>query len=121
MVTSNLVKKPLACWLVALAILLALIPQQVHACSCVVPGPPAEELAESSAVFAGKVIKWQFPTSTGSSIDPIHITFDVSQVWKGSVLQSLVVHTAFSGASCGYGFYYDQEYLVYAYGDEEDL
>jgi hypothetical protein len=121
MVKSSMVKKSLAWWLVVPAVLLALIPQQVHACSCVVPGPPADALAKASAVFAGKIIAWQFPASSGSSMNSMQITFDVEQVWKGRSFQTLTVYTVISGSTCSYSFLADREYLVYAYGGESRL
>jgi hypothetical protein len=56
-----------------------------------------------------------------SSIDPVLVTFDVSQVWKGPEFTSLAVSTAQSSASCGYTFEFGRDYLVYAYGAEENL
>lgn len=107
-------------WLILIT-LFALIPQRAYACSCVPPAPPAEAFANAEAVFAGKVIHWSVPNSTGSSADPIHVTFNVSTVWKGPASRILAVQTASSGASCGYGFVLPEEYLVYAYGAGDDL
>ena len=51
--------------LVGLALLVGVLwllgnnPAQVHACSCVEPGTPSEELEKFSAVFAGKVVSVQ--------------------------------------------------------------
>lgn len=122
MVNSSIVKKHLPCWLVALAILLTLIPQPVHACSCPGVGPPAEELAKSTAVFAGKAINRRSPFSLVQRSDnPLYVTFEVSQVWKGPNWQTLLIRTVEDGASCGYNFQKGEEYLVYAHGDEGDL
>lgn len=49
-----------------------------------------------------------------SSGDPLKVTFDVSQVWKGLAYETLSVDTARSGASCGYDFDEGRQYLVYA-------
>ncbi len=95
-----------------------------YACSCVIPGPPDEELANSSAVFSGKVVNLAEPFSgfgPVSSADPIKVTFQVDKVWKGSVSQTTTISTARSSASCGYTFEKGGEYIVYAYGTENDL
>ena len=97
-------------------------PTAVYACSCAPPGLPAEELERATAVFAGKVTEIDIPRGLlQSSADPVAVTFQVSEVWKGSVQPALVAKTARSGASCGYTFSIGQEYLVYANGTESDL
>ncbi len=105
-------------------------PERAFACSCVVnPNESPEEavkdaLAKSTAVFAGKVVDLKVPVPTGSVIstaDPVTITFQVSEVWKGPAYRRLVIHTARSEVSCGYEFQMGQEYLVYAYGLETKL
>lgn len=94
----------------------------VHACSCALNDPPKEALEKSTAVFAGKVIDIETPGGTMvSSFDPVKVTFDVSTLWKGPDDKTLVVTTARSVASCGYGFRKDQEYMVYARGEEDAL
>ena len=54
-----------------------------------------------------------------SSADPVKVTFEVSKIWKGPDYKTLVVTTARDGASCGYPFKQDEEYIVYAYGEED--
>jgi hypothetical protein len=44
------------------------------------------------------------------------VSFQVSEVWKGSERETLQVSTASQGPSCGYPFKEGQEYLVYARG-----
>ncbi len=110
--------------LVIIASMLTIETDSAYACSCVIPGPPDEELANSSAVFAGKVINLAEPFAgfgPVSSADPIKVTFQVDKVWKGSVSQTTIISTARSGASCGYTFEKGGEYIVYAYGTENDL
>lgn len=94
-----------------------LSPACVFACSCMPPGPPATELMQSSAVFAGRVINISQPAIISSSADPTTVTFAVSSVWKGPTTQTIVVETSRDSASCGYPFAQDQEYLVYARSD----
>ena len=102
--------------------LLVVTPTAVYACSCASPGPPEAEMARSTAVFAGKVTEiaardWLVISST----DPVKVTFQVSEVWKGPVRTTLTARTARSDISCGYAFTVGDEYLVYANGSEMDL
>ena len=62
---------------------------QSLACSCVRPGSPSEELAQSSSVFAGRVVsvrEFNDPNATHdySSTDPTTVEFEVDTIWKGS-------------------------------------
>ncbi len=102
--------------------LLVLTPTAVYACSCASPGVPRAEMGRSTAVFAGKVtdIKRR-DWLVISSVDPVQVTFQVSEVWKGPVQATLTAHTARSDISCGYPFTVGGEYLVYANGSETDL
>jgi hypothetical protein len=104
--------------------MLAIETESAYACSCVAPGPPDEELANSVAVFTGKVVAVAKPLSNFgpvSSADPIKVTFQVYNVWKGSVSQTTTITTSRSSASCGYTFEKGREYFVYAHGSENDL
>jgi len=103
-----------------LASLLAFRTESASACSCVPPGAPLEELGRSTAVFAGKAIRIDAGLLY-SSADPVMVTFQVAQVWKGPEHARLTLHTERSGASCGYEFQGGQEYLVYASGPEAGL
>lgn len=110
--------------LLLLVSMLTIETDSAYACSCVIPGPPDEELANSSAVFSGKVVNLSEPFAgfgPVSSADPIKVTFLVDKVWKGSVSQTTTISTARSSASCGYTFEKGGEYIVYAYGTENDL
>ena len=92
---------------------------QVHACKCVQPGTPSEELEESSAVFAGRVISVRHSYDPDvASVTPDDLTtvgFEVSAVWKGSVREDMYITTPPTGGSCGFAFVEDEEYIVYAY------
>ena len=88
-----------------------------HACSCMQPLSPDEELPKYDAVFSGKVTQvveknssWPSTRSTYS----VFVTFDVKNVWKGVQQETLVVKTANSSASCGFFFEENREYMVYA-------
>ncbi len=67
----------------AASVLWLFSPRCVFACSCVAPGPPKVELAQSVGVFAGRVIDIEKPSGTVmSSADPVIVTLQVSTVWK---------------------------------------
>jgi hypothetical protein len=101
------------------------IPKAAYACSCAIRGGESEEeltrqaTAGAQAVFAGEVSSIEDPSEPSpgdivSSADPVKVTFDVSQVWKGPKDETVAVETPRSGASCGYDFEEGSQYLVYA-------
>ena len=113
-------------WLVVVVLLafqfVIVPPTAVYACSCIPPGPTGEELERVTAVFAGKVTQIEEPEGLFiSSADPVQITFQVSEVWKGSVNSTQLARTPLDSASCGNAFMMEQEYLVYASGSKADL
>ena len=106
----------LAVLIVSLWLLAA--PTPSHACSCIVPGSPSEELDKSAAVFSGKVVsvkEQSFFGTTISSTDPTTVKFAIDQVWKGPVKPDMSFKTARSGASCGFTFVEGKEYIVYSH------
>ncbi len=103
-----------------------LLPDCASACSCaMLPGSQKEivdgAIADSQAVFSGEVVKIDRPSPFKSSAALETDTFRVSEVWKGPEQETLEVHTALIGASCGYPFKEGQEYLVYAYTGKQGL
>ncbi len=101
---------------VALGLALALVmPSRVLACSCAPPLDPTAEMEQSTAVFAGRVY------SIENSGGVLWVHLEVSQVWKGPYQSLMTVHTADNSAACGYNFIGETEYLVYAYGDLNNL
>lgn len=102
-------------------IILSLLPIKASACSCIAPQPVATELNKKTAVFSGKAINIK---QTGgifqqSTDDPVFVTFEVKEIWKGVNSSQVIVKTERDGASCGFGFHINKEYIVYAYGDSE--
>ena len=92
---------------------------QAHACKCVEPGPPSEEMEKFDAVFAGRVVSIEHnfdpnATTLGSG-DRTTIGLDVSTVWKGAVHEDMYVTTPPTGGSCGFTFTEGEEYILYAY------
>lgn len=94
-----------------------------YACSCSPPGPSVLSYFDYDAVFSGRVVNIVNPEPRGnivSSADPVNINFEVYKSYKGVDGKSVAITTALSGASCGYDFEKDKEYLVYAYKDNND-
>lgn len=109
---------PSALILLLIGLWASMNPQQVSACSCVRPGSPSEELANSEAVFRGTVTsvrEFERGDGTWSSMDPTTVEFDVTTVWKGSLHQTMAFTTARSSASCGFTFEEGVEYMVYSW------
>lgn len=104
---------------------LAVRPLKVSACLCAPLGSPKEELAGSTAVFAGRVVDIADANERKGpligSADPVKVTFQVGKVWKGAVQETLEATTARSAISCGFEFKRAYKYLVYARGTEADL
>ncbi len=101
---------------------LAARPGVAWACSCAAPPSPEDGLVQATAVYSGRVKGIDQPWTLGlNRREPVRVTFDVDQVWKGPVRAQLVAWTTGGGASCGYVFDVGEEYLVYADGTEDEL
>lgn len=90
-------------------------PSSAFACSCVSPPAPPAARDNAIAVFSGQVTGIDAPT--GLSDGPgnaVHVTFAVSEVWKGPAEPTITVVTSGSSASCGYEFTPGEQYMVYA-------
>ncbi|MBA3533204.1 MAG: hypothetical protein H0T73_14890 [Ardenticatenales bacterium] len=87
--------------------------QPSYACSCMMSPAPAQAMTESEAVFQGRATQVPPSGDMMGSVDPLMVTFEVSQVWKGPVEPVMTIRTAASSASCGYTFEEGQEYVVY--------
>jgi len=99
-------------------------PTGVSACSCASPQSVETELENKTAVFSGKVIKIQEKSTfsfSQSSADPVSVLFEVKSIWKGVNQSQVIVSTAMSSASCGFEFVEGNDYLVYAYGEGDQL
>jgi hypothetical protein len=105
----------IASWFVLLCTIF--VAPDALACSCIPPGPPADELQKAAAVFAGEVVRM----TGGEGEGTVTVTFRVSKVWKGPQERTLVVTTPGSSASCGVSFEEGKSYLVYAHGEEGEL
>ena len=94
-------------------------PGLVHACKCLQPGTPSEELEKFSAVFAGKVVSIQHSydpkAAFASPGDHTTVGFEVGTVWKGNVHEEMYITTPPTGGTCGFAFVEGEEYIVYAH------
>jgi hypothetical protein len=96
-----------------LAAALAIIaPQACAACSCL-PMTFSEAADQAEVVFVGTVTGSEAGSQNelGPSVD---VTFEVSEVYAGSVPSRAVVNTADNSAACGFTFEPGQAYVVLA-------
>ena len=78
------------------------------ACDCKPNPPPKKAMEEATAVCLAEVTKIETEGQVRT------VTLKVEKWWKGGDKAELVVSTAKSGATCGYGFEKGNKYLVYA-------
>lgn len=91
---------------------LSFIPK-ASACSCAMPGSPAEEYEQSAAVFLGTPFLVKADGEWGNKV-----YFTVQKFWKNPGQRTVVVYTGSNSALCGYEFSTTGErYLVYARKD----
>ena len=104
-------------WLVFVTTLIGLFQMndQARACSCVGPSG-LDILPSNAAVYTGRVVSIEYlEPDTKSSEPPIRVTFDVSEVWKGPLRNTMILDTIYNKYSCsGYFFKTGQRYLVAA-------
>ena len=93
-----------------------LVAVRSHACDCAPPPNAPEALAAASAVFRGMVV------DVSAAVDfRIRVTFEVESVWKGPREEVLNISTAEHEALCGFHFEAGREYLVFAFGEAQEL
>jgi hypothetical protein len=103
--------------LVLLAIILALTPRQVFACSGITLSF-WDAYNSSTAIFIGRVVHIE-----AVSQDTLNVTFEVFRRWKGPADKQVVVSTASQITACGIPFegMETDEFLVYAYSSNNQL
>ena len=97
--------------------------RESHACSCVPPGSPSEELKGHSEVFSGKVVAIHMSNTflqlllTNTS-EPSKTVYEVkvATVWKGPLLETVFLSQSGAGTSCAQAFREGVEYIVYGSG-----
>lgn len=108
--------------LCAVALLLFAASSRSEACSCMPPGPPADEFPKADAVFVGKVTRIE-PNSGNdpAGMGDLKVTLHLEKGYRGDLKENVEVVTAGSSAACGYGFAEGDTYVVYANSSEEKL
>ena len=107
-------KVPVLCLLLAIAWL----PLRASACSCMRPGTPVEEKAQHTRVFLGQV---QAIEEEARGEPRRRVRFLVRETFKGTPVDRLSVETGMGGGDCGYRFQAGQDYVVYAWGQDDAL
>ena len=106
--------------IVFITVLLSIyLPRPAHACSCAVQEGAADALARSAAVFRGTPGRGE--NHSGDPWLSRKIPFEVHEVWKGDVSETVYIFTGSGGGDCGYGFRTGAEYIVYAYQSDGGL
>ena len=85
------------------------------ACSCL-QHSDTDALAQSDAVFTGRLVDVRRPQEVHTSLDPSTWVFSVDRVYKGVVAKRQEIVTAISGASCGLETTAQGRLLVFAVG-----
>ncbi len=96
----------------------------VFACSCDLPLPVKslekqikESYKKSAAIFSGKVIEViKIPNAYF-----VKVKFKSEKIYKGEMLNEIIVSTGLGNGDCGYRFEVGKSYLIYAYGDSDNL
>lgn len=100
-----------------IAIALVTSPLQVSACSCDIPADAIEGMAHSDAVFTGEVKHIKRANINGDTYDAVLIHVD--EIWKGINESQVIVYTGWT--SCQFEFEEGEQYLLYAYKNEDKL
>lgn len=111
--------------LVSLVIILSVEP--ADACTCAGEPPPCEAFSGATAVFVGVVLdaaqqkEHKNEDGTTSVYDVGSIRFQVTEAFSGVTSSIVVISSGTGGADCGYWFKRRESYLVYAFGEPEQL
>ena len=92
-------------------------------CSCKPKLTVTEAFEKRASIFSGRVMKLEVVAPSlhkrkdGSEYEEyggVKVTFLVHRTYKGAQLEEVVVQTNSTGASCGFVFNVNEDYLVYA-------
>lgn len=95
----------------------------IFACVCVLPEHKnlkkqvKENFKESTAVFSGKVIE----IIKESKVFSVKVKFKSQNTYKGKFINEVIISTGQGKGDCGYNFEVGKDYLIYAYGEVNDL
>jgi hypothetical protein len=102
-------------------------PTTATACSCANEPPPCEAFTEATAIFVGKVIgaaqQNEVVNKNGSKTiyDVGSIRFAVQEAFVGIKGTEATIQSGTGGGDCGYWFRRGETYLIYAYGELDNL
>lgn len=107
----------------AIGIGLLIAPHAALACTCELPRPGKtlrqqvrEARGKSKAVFSGRVVEVvEHPQAFY-----VEVKFKVQRAWKQVRTDEITIRTGRGGGDCGYRFEVGENYLVYAYGSDEN-
>ncbi|MGI8469544.1 MAG: hypothetical protein ACR2N3_13935 [Pyrinomonadaceae bacterium] len=94
------------------------------ACTCELP---LKNLSVKSQIFKAykQSVAVFYGEATEINKNPknfyVSVKFKVEKSWKNHSFQELIIQTGLGNGDCGYIFEIGKKYLVYAYGDENDL
>ncbi len=101
------------------SLLLAALPREVAACSCMPSGPPCQGYFQSDVVFVGTVrsieVRKARLEGIESLVDRRFARFSIDGASGGLQGPETVVVTGTGGGDCGYDFKVGERYVVYAY------
>jgi|GEM_PF-1774329 len=83
-----------------------------YPCTCEYPSF-TDQVAEATAIFSGKMTEIE-PAGNNQ----LGVQFEIIKKYRGSFNRNIRIKTAETTEACGYVFEVDQEYLVYATGNE---
>ena len=120
----------------AFALLALLASRPALACTCRATPAPQDAVIRANAVFVGRVLSRaalhpvgiglmgpgaersgltrEPQADTAWGFAQLRVTLLVSRAWKGLAQDTITVFTGSGGGDCGYPFYVDGVYLVYA-------
>jgi hypothetical protein len=97
---------------------------KILACSCAPSAdniPFEEKVKEavdiSTAVFSGEVSEVKKEPGTFF----VKVKFKVKTAWKNKFVKEITITTGLNDGLCGYNFEVGEEYLIYAYGKQNNL
>ena len=109
----------------SLVLTLSSISETAFACDCMRTPPTCEAYWQAEAVFIGtaKELSWiEFEEKLEGLVlkrkRPV-FSFSVDQAFRGVNGAKVAVMTGIGGDDCGYGFKIGEQYLVYAYRDQQ--
>jgi hypothetical protein len=106
-----------------LAGLFVLVPQLVHACSCLMLTSPCDQgWKTGGTIFLGRVVAMEKVGEPSVSLSSHAAHFIVEESFRGADAtgKEIVIYTGGGGGDCGYPFVAGTSYLVYASGVASD-